>query len=97
VESRILYVNQKERRKYVALPPLSENAKMLKITKGRLHNEAPFWRERVDHLLRRWWIVDSSLLEQRKTYGCNKYPFYKKIPLPDSNLNSHLSNLFFGG
>ena len=27
-----------------------------------LQNEAPFWRERVDHLLRRWWIVDSSML-----------------------------------
>ena len=42
-----------------------------------------------------WWKVESTLLEQRKTYGCDKYPFYKNSPLPDSNLNSHLSNLSF--
>ena len=61
-----------------------------------MQNAAPFWRERVDHLLRRWGIVDTTLLEQRKTYGCDKYPFYKNSPLPDSNLYSHLSNLSFG-
>ena len=43
-------------------------------------NEAPFWRERGTDACR--WIVDTPMLEQRKTYGCNKYPFYKNFPHP---------------
>ena len=26
--------------------------------------------------------IDTPMLEQRKTYGCNKYPFYKNFPHP---------------
>ena len=37
--------------------------------KFSLRNAAPFLKERVDHLLRRWWIVDSTLLEQGERIG----------------------------
>ena len=36
--------------------------------RDRLQYAAPFWRERADHLLRRWWIVDYYMLWQRKAY-----------------------------
>ena len=42
-----------------------------------------------------WWIVDCYMLEHRKEQKCLIQPFYKKIPLPGSILNSHLSNLSF--
>ena len=35
------------------------------------------------------------MLEHRKEQKCSVYPFYKKFPLPDSNLNSLLSYLSF--
>ena len=53
--------------------------------KESLRNEAPFWRERGTDACR--WIVDTTMLEQRKAYGCNKYPFYKNFPLPPRTSN----------
>ena len=41
-----------------------------------------FLERKGDHLRSRWWKVESTLLEQRKTYGCDKYPFYKNLPHP---------------
>ena len=60
-----------------------------------LRNEAPFWRERGTIRFNEWWIVDCYMLEHRKEQKCLIQPFYKKIPLPGSILNSHLSNLSF--
>ena len=34
----------------------------------KTRNEAPFWRERVDHLRIKWGIVDSTLLANGKAW-----------------------------
>ena len=52
-------------------------------------------RELQGNSCRPWASAHLYMLEQRKTYGCNKYPFYKNFPHPDSNLKPRISNLSF--
>ena len=41
----------------------SDKNRRILYKKARILCEAPFWRERVDHPVTGWWIVDSSMFE----------------------------------
>ena len=99
VESRIHYVNQKEWRFHVAprfykraIRSIHPLCSPRSTPTCQFDIKAPTYirsgctdlRARGPHRL--WASAHIYMLEQRKIYGCNKYPFYKNFPHPLSYL-----------